>query len=99
VVRTFTDGKVRYNLNTEDWGAQISKLISFEILNVEMNEYCVLLRTIAGRAQGVAHYIDRLNKPEILGTIGGVDTVVVIPNSIKNTQLVYEYIKEIIRSS
>jgi len=99
VVRTFTDGKVRYNLNTEDWGAQISKLISFEILNVEMNEYCVLLRTIAGRAQGVAHYIDRLNKPEILGTIGGVDTVVVIPNGIKNTQLVYEYIKEIIRSS
>ncbi|MCX6150517.1 MAG: hypothetical protein NTX22_08355 [Ignavibacteriales bacterium] len=82
VVRTFTDRGPRYILNADESGKQIAKLIGFEILNVEQNESLALIRTLAGRAQGVAHYIDRLNKPEILGTVAGDDTVLVIPASV-----------------
>ncbi len=83
VIRTFNELGIRYVINSYDTGNQIAKLIGFEILSVESNENLVLIRTLAGRAQGVAHHIDRLNKIEIMGTVGGDDTVLVIPSSVK----------------
>ncbi len=94
VIRTIVGNSAKYILNPEESGKKISKLISFEIVSVEHNESLVLIRTLAGRAQGVAHYIDRLNVSEILGTVGGDDTVLVIPNSLKNLGKVVELIKE-----
>lgn len=93
VIRTFTDSGTRYVLNLYESGKQIARLIGFEILNVEHNESMIIIRTLAGRAQGVAHYIDRLNRVEILGTVGGDDTVIVIPNSHKNVEKVVALIK------
>lgn len=94
VIRTFTDSGPRYIFNAEESGRQIAKLIGFEILSVEHNESLVLIRTLAGRAQGVAHYIDRLNKPEIMGTVGGDDTVLVIPNIHNNITKVVSLIRQ-----
>ncbi|MFA3783688.1 arginine repressor [Melioribacteraceae bacterium 4301-Me] len=94
VIRTIVGNTPKYLLNPEESGRKISKLISFEIISVEHNEALIVVRTLAGRAQGVAHYIDRLNVPEILGTVGGDDTVLVIPNSTKNLPKVVELIKE-----
>jgi transcriptional regulator of arginine metabolism len=93
VVRVFTDGGVRYVINANESGKQIEKLIGFEIISVEYNESLIIIRTLAGRAQGVAHYIDRLKKPEILGTVAGDDTVLVIPNTIQNLGKVVGLIK------
>ncbi len=83
VVRTFVENEPRYTLNPNESGKQIDKLIGFEILSVHHNESMIIIRTLAGRAQGIAHYIDRLNKHEIMGTVGGDDTVLVIPSSVK----------------
>ncbi|MGE5458416.1 MAG: arginine repressor [Methanococcaceae archaeon] len=94
VIRTFTDLGTRYILNQYESGKQIARLIGFEILSVDYNESMVVIRTLAGRAQGVAHYIDRLNKPEIIGTVGGDDTVLIIPNSHSNVQRVVALIKD-----
>ncbi|MGE5400947.1 MAG: arginine repressor [Ignavibacteriales bacterium] len=93
VIRTFTDSGTRYVLNLYESGKQIARLIGFEILSVEHNEAMIVIRTLAGRAQGVAHYIDRLDKTEILGTVGGDDTVIVIPSSQKNVDKVVTLIK------
>lgn len=93
VIRTVSELGTRYVLNAQESGKQIAKLIGFEIISVHHNESMVIIRTLAGRAQGVAHYIDRLNKPEILGTVGGDDTVLVIPSSQKNVETVVSLIK------
>ena len=93
VARTVTEKGVRYVLDANESGKQIAKLIGFEILGIENNEALIIVRTLAGRAQGVAHYIDRLNKEEIIGTVGGDDTVLVIPNKNKNIPVVVEMIK------
>lgn len=69
VIRTFTNLGVQYILSSTDYGKEIAKLVGLEILNIAQNESMIVLRTLAGRAQGVAHYIDRLNREEILGTI------------------------------
>ncbi len=81
VIRTFTENGPRYILDSTESGKQIAKLIGFEILSVENNESLIVIRTLAGRAQGIAHFIDRINNPAILGTVGGDDTVIVIPSS------------------
>ncbi|RJP62714.1 MAG: arginine repressor [Ignavibacteriales bacterium] len=94
VVRIFTDRGPRYVLNADESGKQIAKLVGFEIISVEHSESLIVIRTLAGRAQGVAHYIDRLNKPEILGTVAGDDTVLVIPNTIPNLSKVVGMVKQ-----
>ena len=84
VVRTSAAEGSRYTLNVEEAGNQIRKLISFEILSIEYNEMVIIVRTLAGRAQGVAHYIDKLNSKLILGTIAGDDTIMIVPNIVQN---------------
>lgn len=93
VVRTFGEYGVRYELSAEEAGIQISRLVGMEMLSVSSNENMVVIRTLAGRAQGVAHYIDRLNEKFILGTIGGDDTVLVIPDSAESIQKVVDFVK------
>lgn len=99
VVRVFTDGGIRYILNADESGKQIAKLIGFEILSVQHNETLIVIRTLAGRAQGVAHFIDRLNKEEILGTVAGDDTVLIIPNKASSLQFVIDFIKRLMTES
>lgn len=95
VIRIMTDIGARYTLSSDDFGKHISKLIGLEILNVSHNESQIIIRTLAGRAQGVAHYIDRLNRSEILGTIGGDDTVLVIPDNVKSIPVILDLLDKI----
>jgi transcriptional regulator of arginine metabolism len=53
------------------------------VLAVEHNEVLVIVRTRVGRAPAVGLELDALGHPEILGTVAGDDTVLVIPRSIK----------------
>ncbi len=95
VIRTVGEGGIKYVLNSLESGKQISKLISFEILFVQQNESMVIVRTLAGRAQGVAYHIDRLNQPEIMGTVGGDDTVLIIPSSHTHIPKVVQIVKDL----
>ncbi len=95
VIRVFTELGVQYLLSSVDYGKEIAKLVGLEILNVSYNETAIVIRTLAGRAQGVAHYIDRLNKEEVLGTIAGDDTVLVIPDSAKNIKKIIDFLENL----
>ncbi len=99
VVRIVTDNGIRYVLNSDEAGKQISRLIGYEIISVSNNESLIVLRTLAGRAQGVAHFIDRLNKKEILGTVGGDDTVLVVPDKAKNIPAIIDFVKELMTNN
>ena len=52
------------------------------VTGVEHNEIVVVVRTEIGRAQAVGLDLDALADPDILGTLAGDDTVLVIPRSI-----------------
>lgn len=94
IIRKKTEFGIQYVLNPDESGKQIAKLIGYEILTIQHNESLIVLRTLAGRAQGVAHYIDRLNNDFILGTVGGDDTVLVIPSSTAKLDTVIKLIEE-----
>lgn len=96
VIRVPGENGPRYIIDVEESGNQIAKLIKFEIMNVDHNESLIVIRTLAGRAQGVAQYFDRLNNPKILGTIAGDDTVLIVPFSVKHIKDLIKEFKKLI---
>jgi transcriptional regulator of arginine metabolism len=52
------------------------------VVAVEHNEMLIVVRTRVGRAPAVGIEIDALELDEVLGTIAGDDTVLVIPRSM-----------------
>ena len=51
------------------------------VVAVEHNEVVVVVRTRVGRAPAVGIELDGLRHPDVLGTIAGDDTVMVIPRT------------------
>ncbi len=70
----------------------IRELVGMEVLSVASNETSIIIRTLPGRAHGVASFLDRLRGSAILGTIAGDDTVLVIPASVAKISEVKSYI-------
>ena len=64
---------------------QLRSVAAMEVTGIESNEMCVVVRTLTGRAQGVAVYIDSLKLEDALATVAGDDTIVALPKSIKRT--------------
>jgi len=73
----------RYVLNPEREEDRLTSIITMEIEDIVFNETTIVIKTLPGRAQGVAEVIDRINLSSVLGTIAGDNTVLVIPASIK----------------
>ncbi len=69
----------------EPGGARLRSVAAEEVRSIEANEVAVVIRTLIGRAQGVAVYIDGLRLPDTLGTIAGDDTILVLPKSVRRT--------------
>lgn len=52
------------------------------VTSLEHNECSIVLRTSVGRAQVVGLELDELGHPEIIGTLAGDDTVLVVPRTV-----------------
>lgn len=64
---------------------KLRSVAALEVTGIESNEACVVVRTLTGRAQGVAVWLDGLGIGELLATIAGDDTILVVPRSVKRT--------------
>ncbi|MBI2620153.1 MAG: arginine repressor, partial [Ignavibacteriales bacterium] len=62
---------------------------------IESNEEMIVVKTLPGRAPGVAAIIDNLRHPLILGTIAGDNTIFVTPVSVKKTAEVVKIIRSL----
>ncbi len=85
VLRVPTEHGYRY-LPAEDsavgmttFGFSRPSLATMEVEEVVANEALIVVRTLPARAQGVGVHIDSLRHPDILGTVAGDDTVLVVP--------------------
>lgn len=65
------------------------------VLSVEHNEALIVIRTRVGRAPAVGLELDGLRHPDILGTIAGDDTVLVIPRSTRRVGELAQSIAEL----
>ncbi|MGH3478290.1 MAG: arginine repressor [Nocardioidaceae bacterium] len=64
--------------DTEAAGARLARLCGELLVSAEASANLVVLRTPPGAAQFFASAIDHAERPDLLGTIAGDDTVVVI---------------------
>jgi transcriptional regulator of arginine metabolism len=96
VVRVPTSNGLIYKLSTTGDETTLKYRVAEEIISVAGNENVIVVKTYPGRAQGVAVFIDKQNDLDTLGTIGGDDTIIVIPKSVKKIKKTIEQIKIIL---
>ncbi|MBL4689338.1 MAG: hypothetical protein JKY37_32405 [Nannocystaceae bacterium] len=84
------DGTVGYRLTTRVRGGVSPDMI----IGVEHNEAMVVIRTEIGRAQAVGLDLDALGLPDVMGTVAGDDTVLVVPRSIHRTDALADAIRQ-----
>jgi transcriptional regulator of arginine metabolism len=98
IVRIPSENGFKYVFHQDDNEQSLKKLIGMEIINVLHNESIVIVKTMPGRAAGVALYFDRLKNSQIIGTVAGDDSIMVIPESHDIVESVFHIIKEVMIS-
>ena len=83
VVRVNSPEGPKYIVHVESEERRLQSFVGLEIEQIDANESLVVVKTLPGRAQGVAEIIDSLHHPSILGTIAGDNTILVTPTSTK----------------
>jgi transcriptional regulator of arginine metabolism len=73
----------RYVLNPESEERRMQSFIAYEIESIFANESVIVIKTLPGRAQGVAEIIDSFHLSSILGTLAGDNTIFVSPTSVR----------------
>lgn len=96
VYRVPTPKGVVYKIESSGSEKTLQNHLAEEIISIIANEATIVIKTFPGRAQGVALFIDKNNSTEILGTVAGDDTIIVIPKSIKTIDKTIQQLKNII---
>ena len=85
------DGAYVYRLERATTGSFPAEMVTA----VEHNEVMVVVRTRIGRAQAVGVEIDALRHPDVLGTIAGDDTVLVVPKTVNRVRQLAKSLREV----
>ncbi len=54
-----------------------------------------MIKTLTGRAKGVAIFIDQLKNKHILGTVAGENAIIVVPDTVENIPKIKEELEKI----
>ena len=95
IARVHSADRVRYVLNIESEERRLVPLIGYEIESIDANESMIVIKTLPGRAQGVAEIIDSMHHPAILGTLAGDNTIFVTPDSVTKINEVLKLLKNL----
>lgn len=83
----YTHPEQSYSLKNDE---RLKRFFKESVLSIDYAENLVVVKTHPGEAQGVASSLDHVNWKEIIGTVGGDDTVLVIVKPKEATPLVVE---------
>ena len=74
------DGKTHYTLPPESWDDRppLQRLLPTLFVGAEGTGNLLVLKTLSGGAQAVAEALDWEEWPEVLGTVAGDDTILII---------------------
>ena len=95
IVRILSENGFRYVFHQDDNEQSLKKLIGMEIINVMHNESTIVVKTMPGRAAGVALYFDRIKNSNVMGTVAGDDSIIIIPDSHANVATVVRLIRDV----
>lgn len=76
------DGRYRYAFPPEQnlmfSQSRMERIFQDAIIGMDYSQNLVILRTLPGAAQAVASTIDHVRWPEIIGTVAGDDTILIV---------------------
>lgn len=87
---------VRYVLPPEAEVQALRPLVRAEVVSIAANENIIVLRTFPGCASTVGQFLDVQPHPDIIGTIAGDNTVLVVPSSNKKTDGVLSHLRRVL---
>lgn len=74
----------------------VERLVREFVRDARAAQNLVVVRTSAGSAQGVAAALDAESWPEVVGTVGGDDTILIVSPDAKHAALLVRRIREIL---
>ncbi len=89
--RQRADGEFAYHLHAATSTAFDADMVQ----EVACNEQMIIMRTRIGRAQAVGLDLDAMRHPDILGTLAGDDTVLVIPRTVERVHALAATLREL----
>jgi len=57
---------------------RLKRLLRDSVVTMDISENLIIIKTLPGEAQGVASAVDHAGWPEVIGTVGGDDTILVV---------------------
>ncbi len=94
IIRVPENDGFKYIFHQDDTSLNLKRLIGMEVTSIHHNESVVVIKTMPGRAQGVAIYLDKLRESHIIGTVAGDDSIIIIPDSHANIPVLMERIEK-----
>ncbi len=95
-----SDGGYRYQQPREGAPDQQGRRLQLSmrefLLKCEQAGQIVVLKTVAGHAAGIAWALDSADWPQVVGTVAGEDTVMVISRTPQEAAQVIEHLEEVV---
>ncbi len=86
-------GKRVYVLQPETEVQSLRPIVGAEVLSITANESVIVVRTLPGCAATIGEYVDLMKNPDIIGTVAGDNTLLVVPAAQRRTAMVLEFLK------
>lgn len=67
------------------------RIFSDSVVSMDSSENIIVIKTLPGAAQSIGSLIDSLDNPQILGTVAGDDTILVVIKSKRMVKQVQSY--------
>jgi transcriptional regulator of arginine metabolism len=99
IIRIPENDGFKYVFHQEDTSQNLKQLIGMEVMSIRHNESVIVVKTMPGRAQGVAIYLDNLRDSHIIGTVAGDDSIIIIPDSHAHIPLLLSRLEEMMTES
>lgn len=96
--RVTTPDGPRYTFHEEGEDTRVRALLSYEVRGIYSNESMIIIKTLAGRAHGVAELIDSMESRYIIGTIAGDNTIFIAPRASKDINRLLQELRLFITS-
>ncbi|MBR2353232.1 MAG: arginine repressor [Clostridia bacterium] len=94
-------GTYRYSVNptrTHTGNARLNNAMVDSIIHVDYSMNNVVIKTFPGLAQAVASAIDAMNMHQVLGSVAGDDTIIIVTRDEESSVAISETVRELIKA-
>jgi len=83
----------QYAMQTPVEVQALRPLVNAEVLSIDANEGLIVVHTLPGCANTVGEFIDVQKHPDVIGTVAGDNTLLIVPGSQRKTKNVLQFLK------